>query len=457
MNVEYVWAVTSYTSVFLIMILTSVCLTYFVKPYLRQQKAAVGTGIAYFAVMLMLYIIPIQVGNFTAYLCGMLAAFLFMLVCERENPEQKLFLAMTFFSLRWLATAIAAKIDSLLYMRLVNTEKMAVNEWQQYGSYVVTRMIDILLAFFILLSAVAFVNKSYLCKKEKLDGRELAMLVTPSVCAVTGYAILQFYMEIYERDTGKNLSEVYGIYTVLAVLYYLVSIISIVVTVILVQNWKDGQKKKAEERLLQSQLDSMREHIGEVEKLQANVRLLRHDMGNHLQVMRALLEKGEQKEASAYMDSMQKKWQDTTPEIRSGHPVTDIILTEKKNKAAQKNISFICDFQYPQTGEADAFDVSVILNNALDNCLEHTGGDKPYIRVRSYRRESVFLIEIENSCVEKIRVNDETGLPVSTKRETGHGVGLISIKKTAGKYLGDLTFESGHGKVVLTVMLQLKA
>ena len=39
----------------------------------------------------------------------------------------------------------------------------------------------------------------------------MVMLIIPSLVGVTGYGILQYYLMIYERDTGKNLIDTYWI------------------------------------------------------------------------------------------------------------------------------------------------------------------------------------------------------------------------------------------------------
>ena len=42
------------------------------------------------------------------------------------------------------------------------------------------------------------------------------LLIIPSLVGVTGYGILQYYLMIYERDTGKNLIDTYGFYGALS-------------------------------------------------------------------------------------------------------------------------------------------------------------------------------------------------------------------------------------------------
>ena len=100
--------------------------------------------------MSVLYLIPQQIGNFSAYMLGVVAAFLVMYVQDRRNIYQKLFLAVTFFSIRWLAVAMAGRLDDFLKKALVFGNTIAGRQWLQYGLYAGTRILDIVLCIVFL-------------------------------------------------------------------------------------------------------------------------------------------------------------------------------------------------------------------------------------------------------------------------------------------------------------------
>ena len=56
------------------------------------------------------------------------------------------------------------------------------------------------------------INRAFVYKKDEMNGKELTMLIMPSLVGVTGYGVLQYYLNIYEKDTGKNLIDSYGFY-----------------------------------------------------------------------------------------------------------------------------------------------------------------------------------------------------------------------------------------------------
>lgn len=148
--------------------------------------------------------------QFSAYMLGVVAAFLVMYVQDRRNIYQKIFLAVTFFSIRWLAVAMADRLDDFITKALVFGNTIAGRQWLQYGLYAGTRILDIVLCIVFLAVAIGLINKAYVYKNDEMSGKELVMLIMPSLVGVTGYGILQYYLNIYEKDTGKSLTDTYG-------------------------------------------------------------------------------------------------------------------------------------------------------------------------------------------------------------------------------------------------------
>lgn len=95
--VERCWMITSKFSVIAILIITGICFGVFVYPYMKKKREAALVSIVYIGIMSVLYLIPQQIGNFSAYMLGVVAAFLVMYVQDRRNIYQKIFLAVTFF------------------------------------------------------------------------------------------------------------------------------------------------------------------------------------------------------------------------------------------------------------------------------------------------------------------------------------------------------------------------
>lgn len=453
--VEKYWMVTSKISVISLLMITGIYFGKFVCPYIKKKKGAVAVSIVYITIMLVLYMIPPQIDNFSAYLIGVIAAFLAMYVEDRRNIYQKIFLAITFFSIRWLTVAMAGRLDDIVTKALVFRNMSAEKVWLQYGLYVGTRVLDIVLCIAFIAVAIGLINKAYIYKKDEMSVKEMVMLIIPSLVGVTGYGILQYYLMIYERDTGKNLIDTYGFYGALSFLHYLISIVAILVVIVMFQNWKEMQEEQRGQELVLNQISDMKKHIGEVEKLYRDIRSMRHDMGNHIQTLEHLVAHNNMDDATEYLEHLKNEWDKVSPEIKTGSPVIDVILMEKLREAKERQIRFLSDFHYPHNTKLNAFDLSVIMNNALNNCMENVSGDDPYISIYSFRKNSIFMITIKNSFVGHFNFGD-SDLPETTKSGREHGMGLNNIRRVARMYMGDISLEQGNEEVILSIMMQVE-
>lgn len=453
--VEKCWMVTSKISVIALLMITGIYFGKFVCPYIKKKKGAVAVSIVYITIMLVLYMIPPQIDNFSAYLIGVIAAFLVMYVEDRRNIYQKIFLAITFFSIRWLTVAMATRLDDLVTKALVFRNMSAEKVWLQYGLYVGTRVLDIVLCIAFIAVAIGLINKAYIYKKDEMSVKEMVMLIIPSLVGVTGYGILQYYLMIYERDTGKNLIDTYGFYGALSFLHYLISIVAILVVIVMFQNWKEMQEEQRGQELVLNPISDMKKHIEEVEKLYRDIRSMRHDMGNHIQTLEHLVAHNNMDDAAEYLEHLKNEWDEVSPEIKTGSPVIDVILMEKLREAKERQIRFLSDFHYPQNTKLNAFDLSVIMNNALNNCMENVSGDDPYISIYSFRKNSIFMITIKNSFVGHLNFGD-SDLPETTKSGREHGMGLNNIRRVARMYMGDISLEQGNEEVILSIMMQVE-
>ena len=453
--VEKCWMVTSKISVIALLMITGIYFGKFVCPYIKKKKGAVAVSIVYITIMLVLYMIPPQIDNFSAYLIGVIAAFLAMYVEDRRNIYQKIFLAITFFSIRWLTVAMAGRLDDLVTKALVFRNMSAEKVWLQYGLYVGTRVLDLVLCIAFIAIAIGLINKAYIYKKDEMSVKEMVMLIVPSLVGVTGYGILQYYLMIYERDTGKNLIDTYEFYGALSFLHYLISIVAILVVIVMFQNWKEMQEEQRGQELVLNQISDMKKHIGEVEKLYRDIRSMRHDMGNHIQTLEHLVAHNNMDDATEYLEHLKNEWDEVSPEIKTGSPVIDVILMEKLREAKERQIRFLSDFHYPHNTKLNAFDLSVIMNNALNNCMENVSGDDPYMSISSFRKNSIFMITIKNSFEGQLNFGD-SDLPETTKSGREHGIGLNNIRRVARMYMGDISLEQGNEEVILSIMMQVE-
>ena len=76
--------------------------------------------------------------------------------------------------------------------------------------------------------------------------------------------------------------------------------------------------------------------------------------------------------------------------------------------------------------------------------------------ISSYSNKNAYMIEIKNSFEKRLEINEESGLPETTKGdEESHGFGLLNIRKVARKYSGDIDIGQDGKNFLLSIMLML--
>lgn len=220
--------------------------------------------------------------------------------------------------------------------------------------------------------------------------------------------------------------------------------------------------------ILENQVEQMQGHIREIERLYTGIRSMRHDMQNYLFDIKSLLaargidveEKGS--ELAGYFSGIGTSLDALNYSIHTGHPVTDVVLNGKAGRAKERGIRFNSEFRFPADYGIDAFDLSIILNNSLDNALEACEillGQKPeagtYIEVKSCCKGNMFLLEVENSCDGVLLEAESAEAPLTRKKDTArHGLGFQNILRCSEKYFGSAKYSCSGQTFHLTVMLQ---
>lgn len=429
----------------------------FVRSFVGSRGIAKTVGAVYFAVMMVIYFIPYEMESMVAYAVGTASAFAVMYCLDRRNIEQKLFLALVMYLLQWIAHGIAIIPRNMVLKCIDASGYISTRPMLLFGCYAVEEVFYLVLIFLLMLLLVCIIDKVYICKKENISWKELGFMIAPLLSVLLGYGVFSFFSTAYLSDTGRYIWNIHMEYEWIRALYQMISYISIIAVIVFYQKIKESHRKEKENALLAEQAASMESHISEVNALYCDIRGLKHDMGNHVMVLENLVRKNEHKEAVRYLEKLKERLEEAGTEVKSGNPVTDVILTEKQREAERKGIDFVCDFHYPEGTKINAFDVSVILNNAVSNAIEAAEKcNHPYVHIKSYRKKNAYMIEVINRFSGWLVLNEESGLPESTKKESGHGFGLVNIRKVAQRYFGDIDIEQDGDEVRLCIMLMVE-
>lgn len=220
-------------------------------------------------------------------------------------------------------------------------------------------------------------------------------------------------------------------------------------------------EKRLQAEIFKNQTAELAAQAADMEEVYEKFRGMKHDLKNYTADIQALLaglstgDKSVEQELYSYVHSMQNAIESLEYRQQTGNPVTDVILTRYMRLAEKKNIKFTTNFFYPKFLEIDAFDMSCILHNGLENAIEACEkyhNPEKWIKISAKQKGRMFLIRMENSFSGKIQWYGE--FPVSEK--DGHGYGLKNIKNCAEKYFGNVLFETEENIFSITIMLQGK-
>jgi len=190
---EIHWTIVSSTVPIMELFIMGYCLYLFAKPFIesscvhplpctfykgnnkekKNKKRTCYVGITYTLTMLILYKIPIHFSTFAAYSIGVFTAFLVMCLIEQRNYEQKIFIVVTFFSLRWFTSAMAEILYDNLYDFLLNTNYMKMHPDMSFVLYVMVCVLYLALEFLFTAIGIRCILKNYAYKVAEMSKKEL--------------------------------------------------------------------------------------------------------------------------------------------------------------------------------------------------------------------------------------------------------------------------------------------
>lgn len=197
--------------------------------------------------------------------------------------------------------------------------------------------------------------------------------------------------------------------------------------------------------LLEQEEHSLNQYVEEAKTRYDETKSFRHDIRNHIAVVKNLLQSGKLEEAVSYMEDMDDMAEKMSFPCSTNNPVVDILVGNKLGIAKSMGIDVDCSLLLPYPCSLKDIDICIILSNALDNAVQAVkrldAGMEKYIHVSGRIQGDFLMMEIENS--------------FHGKGAFKKGTGLSNVKKVAEKYGGAMSIETQENKFVLHVLLIL--
>ena len=214
------------------------------------------------------------------------------------------------------------------------------------------------------------------------------------------------------------------------------------------------QHKKQRLQLLQLQ-----ESLKNLEQLNFELRAARHDYLNHLQVVYGLLELEEYEELKKYLEPVYKGIMKTGKALKTSKPALNALLKAKMQEAEGKQIDLYVEVKSDlQKLTVEDWQLCKVLSNLIDNAMtalsEKAEERKLEIDINEDREHYLFTVSNNGNAIPKEHQENIFKRGFSTKKESGHGMGLAIVSDIVKENKGTISLSSTEEQTSFTVSFQ---
>lgn len=296
--------------------------------------------------------------------------------------------------------------------------------WWMEPAYLLSFLIYLLIYLYLLKK-----NEVYLCDIE-LKYR-IAVLVQGSIFQMFYNFVFIFFNENHER------------YGQVAYVVFFISIVGAVYSVFLTLGFavKNNLMEK-QNRELQSFMRMQKQQYDYQLQQSTAVRRFKHDLANHIAVLRELMNQKKTEAAGEYIDTIWKMQAEFDGKVHTGDSFLDVILNYYRYLATKEAIEFSVSGKLKEEVPLEMFDMTTLMGNILQNAVEAAAkASVPRIRIELIEHKREIFIVVTNSTAEKIKIGKDFFM-TSKSDKVNHGFGLKNVIAVVEKYHGEYYMES---------------
>ncbi len=260
--------------------------------------------------------------------------------------------------------------------------------------------------------------------------RNLTNAIVINIILLLGTVIVFFNIDNTKIDINKIIG-----------FFFIVVFLMTLLTQALIFRIENTSRKVIETKLKLQQIEMELKQNKDMIDVTDNLRKLRHDMNNHVGLIRNYVYTKNYIGLKEYVDQLYVDLDKANDIVIAENKILSVILNLKKKQAREQEI----DFQSMITADninMQEKDITALIGNILDNAIEGAAKskDKKYIDFFIQKTESGCVISCENSVGEKPVIR--RGKLISSKNNVSyHGIGTESIKSIVMKYRGEVKFD----------------
>lgn len=197
-----------------------------------------------------------------------------------------------------------------------------------------------------------------------------------------------------------------------------------------------------------------RTQYSRLQKQIESTRQARHDLRQHLNMIQAYLDSGEEALLKEYLAKYGQKLSALTPKTYCNNYAVDMVVRHYAEIAQEHMINFDSCIHLPMHLSVSEPDICILFGNLLENALDACflmPDASPFIRIHArVAGERAISITVDNSCIQEPVMIDGKFL---SSKHSGPGTGTMSVKNIAGQYHGIADFKWEGGVFYASVFL----
>lgn len=232
-------------------------------------------------------------------------------------------------------------------------------------------------------------------------------------------------------------------------------LLAMVIHFVLVNLLNEHNSKAEQGKLLRQRIQLESEKANALYDVYLQQRHLTHDFTNQLNTIAGLIEQGNVQSALELIRSSSAEIHTNTLVVNTGNPMIDTLLSQKYNEAQKKTIPVIFSLCNLSESPISSRDLLVVLGNLVDNAIEASEKiNDPCIQIKLQRSDHDFVLSVRNRTMPGATITNNE-IPLSTKQDTGHGIGLKNVVAILQKYHAEYTLSAKHGWFQFTALSYL--
>lgn len=185
------------------------------------------------------------------------------------------------------------------------------------------------------------------------------------------------------------------------------------------------------------------------------MRKIRYDFSNQLQIIYDLLEKKKEEEVKELLDQSCEQLKSYSLKRYCENAIVNSILTIKEKNCTEMKIELECKCSVSERINIEIIDICSLFSNLLDNAMEACEKitpeteEKRWISVHASEQGGFLIVKVKNPYSGEIK----DGFLTSKEDRQNHGYGLKLIRQIVKKYNGRLEVETKNGVFCIVAAL----